>query len=419
VSTRGGLAWAVALAGLVVVAGCGGTGQRAALNTSGTTVPTTATPVPATTSSRPTTTPAGTTTTAGAQVQGPPSGGPVPSGFDPVSFTAVSDNEFWLLGEAPCTNPVCTSIVRTTDGGAHFVGIPAPTSALDVGTGTAGGIDTLRFADALDGYAYDTNPGGAFWDTRDGGAQWSQPSFMSGRGLLAFGTGAGYAFALVGTCQNGSCAHVVLERSPLSSDDWTPLDVPVPSGVAQVATMTVHGDDVWFSLTPSVAQPNQMLFVSTNSGSSFTTAKSPCLSGLAGSLQATSATVVWAACPTGMMAEAFRSTDGGAHWEQLTPGELENSAFLAPASDTTALLQPASQGQLLRTDDGGATWHNVSSPVTNGYWSWIGFTDRTTGAALAVQSSAPADWPWPKGPLPEQLWRTTDGGTSWASVSFS
>ena len=51
--------------------------------------------------------------------------------------------------------------------------------------------------------------------------------------LLAFGTGAGYAFALVGSCQNGTCADVVLERSPVSSEHWTPLTVPVPSGVTR------------------------------------------------------------------------------------------------------------------------------------------------------------------------------------------
>ena len=98
-----------------------------------------------------------------------PAGGPVPSGFDPLSFTAISADQYWLLGEAPCSNPVCTSIVRTTDGGAHFVGLPAPTAPI---TTTGGGINTLRFADTLDGYAFATGPGGEFWDTHDGGEQW-------------------------------------------------------------------------------------------------------------------------------------------------------------------------------------------------------------------------------------------------------
>ena len=89
-----------------------------------------------------------------------PAGGTVPSGFDPVSFTAVSPSEYWLLGDAPCSNPVCTSIVRTTDGGSHFVGLPAPASPLLEGQGSSTGINTLRFADDLDGYAFATGSGG-------------------------------------------------------------------------------------------------------------------------------------------------------------------------------------------------------------------------------------------------------------------
>jgi hypothetical protein len=340
----------------------------------------------------------------------------VPSGFDPVSFTAISDSQYWLLGEAPCSNPVCTSIVRTTDGGAHFVGLPAPAAALDVGTEPAsGGINTLRFADALDGYAFDSNPGGSFWDTHDGGEQWAQPSFMSGHQLLAFATGGGYAFALAGSCQNGGCSNVVLDRSLVTSDQWTALTVPVPSGVDQLATMTVHGSDLWFSLTTPATQANQLLVAGTGSGSKFTTDKSPCSSGLGGTVQASSADVLWAVCPTGMMAQAFRSTDGGADWATLPVSDLENSALMAPASDTSAVLEPSEQGQLLRTTNGGSSWQSASTSASGGYsWSWIGFTDPTTGSALQETATTPTGWPWPRGPYPEQLWRTSDGGLTWS-----
>ena len=193
-------------------------------------------------------------------VGGQPAGGPVPSGFNPVSFTAISANQYWLLGEAPCSNPVCTSIVRTTNGGSSFVGLPAPVAPIvEAGGSTTTGINTLRFADVLDGYAFATGQGGAFWDTHDGGAQWSQPGFLSGRQLLAFGTGGGYALALVGSCQNGGCSGVVLERSPVGSDQWASVAVPVPAGADPLVTMTVHGADLWFSVTASPTSANQLL----------------------------------------------------------------------------------------------------------------------------------------------------------------
>lgn len=295
--------------------------------------------------------------------------------------------------------------------------MPAPASPLDTGSGTGSGtsaaVNTLRFADPMDGYAYDTNPGGAFWATHDGGQTWSEPSFLAGKDLLAFGTGAGYAFALVGTCQaTTGCSDMSLERSPVTSDDWAPLDVTFPAGAVPGAGLAVHGPDLWLSL--STNEPKQTLLASTSSGATFTTLTSPCLSGLGGTLQATSADVLWAVCPTGTLAGLMRSTDGGAQWQSLSTGTpLPNSAILAPSSDTSAVLGAGSQ-ELLLTTDGGSSWQNVPNPLTNGFWVWVGFTDSSTGTALSSASSAPAGWPWPNGPLPQQVWRTANGGATWS-----
>ena len=448
---RGGVAVAVLVVLALALAACGETktasrkggslrgghvatttnSTAATPTTSATTVPTKTAPsstvsgagatsttqgVTATTSSataRPTTSTAPVTpsTLAGGQ----PAGGPVPAGFDPVSFTAVSASEFWLLGEAPCPSAVCTSIVRTTNGGASFVGIPAPVAPLDLGPSSTGKVNTLRFADPLDGYAYATHAVGAFWDTHDGGEHWAEPSFGAGRELLAFGSGAGYAFALVGNCQQGSCTSMVLERSPVGSDSWTPLNLPVTAGADPYLTMAVHGANLWISVTTSQSSPNQLLVVGTGAGASFTTYRSPCYSGLGGKLEAASSEAVWAACPTGMLAGLWRSDDGGAHWKQLTSApELPNSAMVAPASASTAVVAPDPHGGLLVTTDGGATWRTVSAGSAGYTWSWVGFTDATTGSALQFEGQVPAGWPWPNGPFPEQLWRTTDGGLTWS-----
>jgi hypothetical protein len=439
---------AVLLAAGILAAGCGNVngGNSAAPTTTAPTVttsgagsvaPTTTSPPPTTappTSAAPTTTVPSSTvsstsepttkavtgnTVAGSQ----PAGGPVPSGFDPLSFTAISSDQYWLLGVAPCTNPVCTSILRTTDGGTHFVGLPAPVAPITApgGSSTASGVNTLRFADLLDGYAFATGPGGEFWDTHDGGEHWAQQTFLAGRQLLAFGSGGGYAFALVGACQQGNCSGVVLERSPVGSDQWEAITVPgVSGGVDQLATMTVHGTDLWFSLTASLSQAHQVLVAGSGSGSSFATYASPCFSGLGGTLQASSSDVIWAVCPTGMEAQAFRSTDGGAQWSTLNLGSLENSALLAPASDTSAVIEPNAQGQFLRTADGGTSWQSVY-PSGSGdfWWSWAGFTDSSTGSALRTEGNPPAGWPFPNGPSPEQLWRSSDGGTTWSGpVTF-
>jgi hypothetical protein len=434
---KSSLAVPVALVSLALVAAsCGGGGSKQAhhaTTTATTTAPPASTSAPgaqatsttstkrrgstSTSSSTSSTTSATSTTSAGRAVtttttsvpKGPPVGGPVPAGFSPVSFTAVSSSEFWLLGSAPCSNPVCTSIVRTTDGGSHFVGIPAPPAPLGSsgagpsGAGSSGGggyVTTLRFADPLDGYAYGTGLGGSLWETHNGGATWDQASFLSGRALMGFGTGAGYAFALVGSCAEGSCSQVVLDRSPVGSDNWAQESVPLPAGVDPLVAMAVKGDDLWFSVTTSPSTANQLLLAGTGFGAHFATYTSPCYSGLGGTIEASSASVLWSVCPTGMLAGAERSTDGGARWSPLPVGELANSAILAPASDTTAVLQPGSQGELLRTTDGGTTWQRASSPQ-GGSFVWLGFSGPLIGAGLFSTGAS------------DQLWLTSDGGATW------
>jgi hypothetical protein len=353
---------------------------------------------------------------------GEPAGGPVPSGFSPVSFSAISPSQYWVLGTAPCHNPVCTSVLRTTNGGKSFVGLPAPTSPItNTGSqaGAASGVNTIRFADPVDGYAFATGTGGAFWDTHDGGAHWAQPGFLAGQELLGFGAGNSYAFALVGSCNGNGCSKVVLERSPVGTDAWSAHSVPFPAGIDPVADMAVWGPDLWISVTTPANTPNQLLAMSTDSGEQFATGSSPCFSGLGGRIEAASASVLWAVCPTGMEAQALRSVDGGAHWSGLSTGKatagagLANSALLAPASGTVALLEPGPNGELLRTTDGGASWAPVSFPSGAGSWfSWIGFTDASTGSALRVVPNA-------QGSSSYQLWRTSDGGATWSSpVNF-
>src|SRR6185437_11277548 len=57
-------------------------------------------------------------------------GGAPPSGFVPISVTAVNDKTFWVLGHAPCGSQTCTGLAKTTDGGKTFTEVGAPASAL-------------------------------------------------------------------------------------------------------------------------------------------------------------------------------------------------------------------------------------------------------------------------------------------------
>lgn len=395
------------LAVALAAAACGGPGDNSATSTTSRNGTTTTAHGHSTTTTKPAT----TTTGGGGGATGRtvPAGGPVPPGFGPVSFTAVSAGDYWLLGTAPCHNPVCTSIVRTTDGGAHFVGLPAPVSPLQ----GSGSINTLRFADLFDGYAFSqTLTGGnhPFWDTHDGGEHWSQVNLPE---VLAFGTGTGYVYVLTGTCSTNGCTGLALRRSPVSSDNWSPLSVPLGNAILPV-DMAVHGSSVWLDVTmpqsgSSSPTAQRVVVRSTDAGAHWTRQKSPCVPGLGGSLEATSAAVVWAVCPTGMMAAAYRSTNAGATWTRLNTPQMPNSSQLAPADDSTAVLAPGGNTQgLLRTADGGASFHQVLAPPSpTDFWTFVGFTDRATGSAILSTYTTAAQVSH------GQLWRSVDGGVTW------
>lgn len=356
-----------------------------------------------------------TTTSSPETTVAPPKGGPVPSGFDPISFTAISAQEYWLLGVAPCSTAVCTSIVRTTDGGQHFVGLPAPKSPIAQGSGSvAGTLDTLRFADALDGYAFGTGPAArAFWYTNDGGEHWQEESMGD---VLAFSTSGGYAYVVSAGCSNGTCSNVTLKRAPIGTSSWQALSLPTAKIANPLVSMTAHGSSLWISVTTSETQ-HQELFASSDAGAHFSTLKSPCFPDLGGTIKAASSSALWAVCPTGTLAGAFRSTDGGTTWSSLSGARpLANSAKLAPASSTDAVLAPGGATPLELTTDGGSSFKPVQGPTGSSYWSWIGFTDSSTGSGLMIpQNSGKTD-----GQPNAELWRTTDGGSTWSGpVKFA
>jgi photosystem II stability/assembly factor-like uncharacterized protein len=349
----------------------------------------------------------------------PPSGfGPVPRGFNPVSFTAISADEFWLLGDAACPTTICTSIVRTSDEGKNFVSIPAPHIPLTDSNDAHDSIDTLRFATPLVGYAFNA---GSFrradassdpiWETTDGGAHWQH--LMVGD-VHAFATGDGFLYLLTGHCHAGVCRNLVLRRAPLGTTDWVSTSLPV-SAAESIILLAVHGSAVWISASPTSGHQNQILLNSTDNGAHFTAGTSPCVNGLGGDLQATSTNVLWAICPTGMLAGAFRSTDGGVTWTTLQVRRgLSNGAQIAPADDATAVILTGDQTQLLRTVDGGATFTQVFPPRA-GWWDFIGFTDAQTGNGIRT---LPGKSPRSLGPPLAELMRSNDGGATWARTKL-
>lgn len=314
------------------------------------------------------------------------SGAAIPGGFRPLSFTAVSERDFWVLGSVPCQRGMCAAIVRTADGGKSFQTVNAPSLP------TSGTTPELRFADRRDGFAF-IRWSGLFYATHDGGASWRRLTL--GR-ILGFASGAGNVYVVTSR---------QLERSPVSVNSWRAQSLPFAAD-GSALDLEAHQASLWLLGTRRSGFPfRDALARSQDAGQTFRTGAGPCTPGLGGELAPTSASDVWAVCPTGMLAGAWRSTNGGISFARLRTPQLVNSAQLAPASADVAILARGGNTRLLRTTDGGKTWSAPKTPGRFAYVLFVGFTDaRVAAAVVQIRGETTA------------LWRTTDAGATWSTV---
>ena len=328
--------------------------------------------------------------------------------FSPVSFTAISANQFWVLGTIKeCTTGSCLTILHTTDGGAHFTKISYPHAR------SLGFPPSLRFVTAQDGYAFSNSNSGSLWFTTNGGASWQR----SRAGGQSFTTSDGYAYALGPSVPGGPKATFM--RSPIGTNSWTTLPLPTSrrSYANAVFTITARGPSVWITTSGGGGQ----LVYSNDFGNHFTQLTNPCGISREALLKASSQSVTWLDCAGAMSSKVYRSTDAGRHWSVVsnTQGTFNIPAIVAPVSTTTAYLARGNT-QIVRTTNGGASFSPVASGVAppGSYWAWIGFTTPQVGSALMGTQQGF----YQQGSLPQgtyaykrvyQLWRTTDGGNIW------
>ncbi|MQA80443.1 MAG: hypothetical protein GEV10_18525 [Streptosporangiales bacterium] len=321
------------------------------------------------------------------------SGGPVPAGFRARSLTAVSTDTFWVLGTAPCDTPVCTSIVRTDDGGRTFRGLPAPRAPLASDRPTRAAIGDLRFASGDDGYAF----GGALWTTHDGGRQWARGSLPGSVERVEAAGGTAWALVSVGDGQR-------LYRSPTSRDSWSRVRLPTTLG-GETADLAVHGSGLVTVVGGS--GDRSVSVVSTDGGRTFDTHDRPCDPALGSTVSATSG-ALWMFCATGTQGRPYVSTDDARSWNAVRgapAGGWANSSVVGARSRTTAAL--ASGTRIYTLTSGGATRPASNAADTGGTsFRFLGFTTPLVGYAVVGRTST------------SSLWRTTDGGHTWGTVRF-
>ncbi len=343
--------------------------------------------------------------------------GPVPAGFRAVELTWVNNSQGWALGTAPCASAPCTSIVRTTDGGRHWVGIPAPKAELSGTSGCSGScLTSLRFADPMIGYAFGPS---VLYLTTDGGQHWVQ--LPGGADALEIGNGT--VLRVTGKsadCTIGAGCQFKVQRAVIGGDRWQ--DIPTPSGgpalvgLQLVRTGRLAVISTFGHVAGGAQSARSALFVSGDDGTHWTLRPDPCPTG--GSAGETDTRAVTAASDNALAVLCtprqaggaqftMTSTDNGGHFSQA-PASLGSATATAFGAASGSILF-ASLDQLYRSTDGGAHWSRLpGGPMTA---SFIGFESATVGRLLEAPSNGAVG--------SARVWTTTDAGQTWTAYTFA
>jgi len=319
----------------------------------------------------------------------------VPRGFRPETAAAVGTRDYWVLGEYQCRSTWCLGLVRSTDGGKHFVRVGSPLlRPQEV-------VPSLTFANARVGFVVGA---GRLYVTRDGGTSWRP---WGPRGVTEAAVGGGDVYVLIWRKNR-------LERSPIARSSWRA--VPLPVRYRFLVSVAARGRRVWLLGSTRHTRVGDVSLRSADRGATFKKSHAPCIPGLAGMFVPAGSGVVWAVCPTGMMAGLSVSTNDGRTFPAFRsfhdPGgvrlpALTNGAAISPSSARAAVLYRGASGPLFRTVDLGRRWILVRRTARFEELFWLHFASSRVGAALFTTRSQPNR---------ASLWRTTDAGRTWSPV---
>jgi len=240
--------------------------------------------------------------------------------------------------------------------------------------------------------------------TRDGGTSWRRSGPKHVRDVAV---GGGEVYAIVRN-------H--FERSSVARSSWHEVELPVKTRF--LASIAALGRRVWLLGSTRRIRAGDVILRSADRGATLARSHGPCIPELAGRLVPAGGGVVWAVCPTGMMAGLSVSKNGGRTFPGFRsfhdPGgirlpALTNGAAIFPSSEHAAVLYRGASGPLLRTMDLGRHW--VVARRTGRFEDlfWLRFATNRVGAAVAATRSDPRG----------SFWRTTDGGRDLASRADS
>ena len=319
-------------------------------------------------------------------------------------------------------------MVRTEDGGAHWVGVPAPrvTFGLPDGSQESPAVSLVRFADPLDGYAFD--PG--LWVTHDGARSWHEVD-LSGqiRGLAA---AAGRVDLALSACNANNCATgaMRLMSSPVTREAFTTVAAPT-SGMGQfggVSSPLVLSPPAGFAEL-ATSYPGRFpaaIIDATADNTHWSSFPDPCqleANSELTSLAAPDAKNLFTLCVGEAASGSSKKTvvlsrNGRSQVAGQAPFGGDGGQLAAASSSTLVLASASGASQLSRSVDGGRTWTTTDTyPDEGDGFVDLGFTTPTQGVVIHGKPVAAGESDNQPNRADELL-MTHDAGASWQHIDL-
>jgi len=347
-------------------------------------------------------------------------------GFKVLSMSFVSDTDGFALGTLACGSGSCDSLLTSTNGGATWSQLTAPTTAAPTASAGAGNVVScpsgqpcdaqVRFATPEIGYAYDPS----LEITTDGGAHWQPQSAGSVTSLEA---ADGTAVRVANTSPGCSGAQPQVSSASVGTASWQSLPAPSVSQMCP-AVLYRQGDRLVLAAygnpaggTPATAQ----IARSSDGGKTWASGPDSCggTDGYASTVALAEPNVLVLLCQHqmplssgGYGAAWIRVSDnGGATFgadeqvpslQSASPGTILSYQLAASSSGRVLVTETSPSGsKVLLTQNGGQSWSQTLS-IPAGNVVLVGYEDTLTGRIAAGN----------------QVWTTHDGGATWTANEF-